>query len=178
MPLTARRLGEWSKDMAPALAVLLTTIIFSAAYDKSIPFSIWLALSQTLLRFLRFASLLCIPLLTLPKIYAFITRKKSAYSASDRAERGIEDQPDQALGFQALSGNRHRPAFWNEVAHDPSTHCRPGSGVISPPTGRPLSTGTSSHNHPDHCACFPPALHPLDARRHGDTIFQPKRSGT
>ncbi len=73
MPLTARKLGDWSKDMAPALAVFLTTIIFSAVYDKSRSFTIWLALSQTALRFLRFAALLCIPLFTLPKIYAFLT---------------------------------------------------------------------------------------------------------
>ena len=114
MPLTARRLGEWAKDMAPSLAVLLTTIIFSAAYDKSIRFSIWLALSQTLLRFLRFASLLCIPLLTLPKIYAFITRKKSPtlLQIEQKGELKISPikhwvfRPFQGIGIGLLFGTK------------------------------------------------------------------------
>jgi hypothetical protein len=104
MPLTARKIGEWSKDMAPALAVLLTTIIFSAAYDKSIPFTIWLALSQTLLRFLRFTSLLCIPLFTLPKIYAFITRKKSATLLQIEQKGSLKISPIKHWVFRPFQG--------------------------------------------------------------------------
>jgi hypothetical protein len=104
MTLTAKKLGNWSKDMAPALAVLLTTIIFSATHDKSIPFTIWLALSQTALRFLRFASLLCIPLFALPKIYAFITRKKSATLLQVEQKGALKISPIKHWVFRPFQG--------------------------------------------------------------------------
>jgi hypothetical protein len=104
VPLTARKMGEWLKDMTPALAVLLTTIIFSAPHGSSIPFTIWLALSQTALRFLRFAFLLCIPLFILPKIYAFVTRRKSATLLQVEQKGPLKISPIKHWVFRPFQG--------------------------------------------------------------------------
>jgi hypothetical protein len=72
------RIHHCLKDMAPALAVLLATVIFSFLYGDSAPPASWQTAYKAPLRFLRFASLLCIPLLALPRIYRFITHKRSA----------------------------------------------------------------------------------------------------
>jgi len=60
--------------MAPALAVLFVTAIFSFVQgDSSL-----LAGCKAPLRFFRFAFILCAPLYALPRIYRFIVRKKSS----------------------------------------------------------------------------------------------------
>jgi hypothetical protein len=80
---------------------LLPTIIFSAAHD---PFTSWLAACQAPLRFLRFTSLLCIPLLALPKIYGFITEKRSATLLQVEPRRRFQVEPVKHWLFRPFQG--------------------------------------------------------------------------
>jgi hypothetical protein len=101
MPLTARKAGRLSKDMVPALAVLLLTIVFSAAHN---PFTSWLAACKAPLRFLRFAFLLCVPLFALPKIYGFVTRKKSATLLQVKHKGELKVGPVKHWVFRPFQG--------------------------------------------------------------------------
>ena len=74
----AQQVRHWSKDMAPALAVLVVTVMFSFFHGDSGLLTSWQAMCKAPLRFLRFALLLCVPLYALPRIYGFIVQKKTA----------------------------------------------------------------------------------------------------
>jgi hypothetical protein len=76
--LTSHKARRWFRDMASALAVLLMTIIFSLFYGDTATLVGWQVLYKAPFRFLRFASLFSVPLFALPKLYGFVTRKKSA----------------------------------------------------------------------------------------------------
>ncbi len=104
MSLTARKTGVWFRDMSPALAVLLLTILFSAVYSDSMRSTSWLAGCQAPFRFLRFTFLLCIPLLALPKLFGFITRKKSAVLFQVERERGFKVEPIKHWVFRPFQG--------------------------------------------------------------------------
>ncbi len=102
--LTAKKVAHWAKDMTPALVVLLPTIVFSAAHGQAVAFTSWLGACQAPLRFLRFASLLCLPLFALPKIYGFITRKKSGALLQVEQKRGLKVEPLKHWVFRPLQG--------------------------------------------------------------------------
>jgi hypothetical protein len=76
--MTTKEALNWPKDMAPALAVLLVTFIFSFIYGDSTLLTNWQAACKAPLRFLRFALVLSLPLYALPKVYRFIVQKKAA----------------------------------------------------------------------------------------------------
>lgn len=63
-------------DVAPALLVLLTNVLFVAFFGSPSFLNAWQGLGKTLLRFFRFTLILCIPLFTTIPIYGFIVEKK------------------------------------------------------------------------------------------------------
>jgi hypothetical protein len=104
MVLSVRTVGNWVKDMAPALAVLLPTVVFSGTPTQAMAFTSWLAAGQAPLRFVRFASFLCIPLFALPKIYGFVTQKKSATLLQVERKRGFRVEPLKHWLFRPFQG--------------------------------------------------------------------------
>jgi hypothetical protein len=100
--------------MAPALAVLLMTVIFSLFYGDTATLVGWQALYKAPLRFLRFTSLFSVPLFVLPKLYGFITRKKSAVllQVEQKGAGKIEPmkhwifRPFQGIGIGLLFGTK------------------------------------------------------------------------
>ncbi len=68
-------LSPWLNALAPALFVLLVTVAFSAFFGDPHLSKGWLAMGRTLLRFFRFAVILCLPLYALVPIYGFIVEK-------------------------------------------------------------------------------------------------------
>jgi hypothetical protein len=75
---------RWSRDMAPALIVLLATIGFSSLEGDFPGLAGWEAACKAPLRFLRFASLLCIPLYAMPRIYGLVIRKSTSFLQVER----------------------------------------------------------------------------------------------
>ena len=104
VPLVARKAADWTKDVIPALAVLLPTVVFSAAQGQAIVLTNWLAACQAPFRFLRFAFLLCLPLFAVPKIYGFVTRKKSAVLLQVEQRRGFKVEPLKHWVFRPFQG--------------------------------------------------------------------------
>jgi hypothetical protein len=104
MSLSMRSIGNWSKDMAPALAVLLPTILLSATQNRSSSFTGWLASCQAPFRFLRFASLLCVSLFVLPGIYRFVTRRKSVILLQVEPNGSFDIEPLKHWVFRPFQG--------------------------------------------------------------------------
>jgi hypothetical protein len=75
---TTKDVLRWPKEMAPALAVLLVTFMFSFVYGDSALLTSWQAACKAPIRFLRFAFILCLPLYALPRAYRFIVQKKAS----------------------------------------------------------------------------------------------------
>jgi len=111
--LTSPKVCSWSRDMAPALAVLLATIGFSSFYSDFPGLPGWQTAFKAPLRFLRFAFLLCLPLYTIPKIYSFITKKSTAFlQVEQKGSLKIEPikhwvfRPFQGIGIGLLFGTK------------------------------------------------------------------------
>jgi hypothetical protein len=100
----AQQLRNWSKDMAPALVVLVVTVIFSFLYGDSTLLTRWQAMWKAPLRFLRFALLLCGPLYALPRIYGFIVQKKTAVLLQIEQGEGLEIHPAKHWIFRPFQG--------------------------------------------------------------------------
>jgi hypothetical protein len=100
--------------MAPVAAVLFVTMASSFFYGDVAQLPGWQIAYKTPLRFLRFASLLCIPLFALPKIYSFITRKKltTLLQVEQKGELRITPikhwvfRPFQGIGIGLLFGTK------------------------------------------------------------------------
>lgn len=102
--LAAHETRRWFRDMAPALAVLLITVVFSLLYGDNAALDRWQTVYKAPLRFLRFAALFSIPLIALPKLYGFITRKKSAVLLQVK-QRGVwKIEPIKHWIFRPLQG--------------------------------------------------------------------------
>jgi hypothetical protein len=102
--LTTKYLSGWSKDMAPALAVLLVTVMFSFSYGDHALLMGWQAAYKVPLRFFRFAFLLCLPLYALPKVYGSIVRKKSVAFVQIEQEEGLTVRPTKHWIFRPFQG--------------------------------------------------------------------------
>ena len=114
MRLTPSKMPQWPKDMAPALAVLIVTMLFSFVSTDSAPLSIVQAVRKVPLRFARFTLFLSIPLLALPRLYSFIVKKKSAGLLRVEQEGRLEirpikhwlSRPFQGIGIGLLFGTK------------------------------------------------------------------------
>jgi hypothetical protein len=111
---TTKDVLGWPKDMVPALAVLLLTVMFSFMYGDSALLTSWQTVCKAPLRFFRFAFLLCLPLYALPRVYRFIIQKKT--SALLQIEQGEKltilpakhwiFRPFQGIGIGLLFGTK------------------------------------------------------------------------
>jgi len=96
--------GNGPKDLVPALAVLLVTVGFSLFYADPAVSTAWQTAGKALLRFLRFAVVLCLPLYALPKIYGFIIRKKRAALLRTEEEGELTIRPARHWIFRPFQG--------------------------------------------------------------------------
>ena len=101
---TTKDVLGWSKEMAPALAVLLVTLIFSFMYGDSALLRSWQVACKAPLRFFRFAFLLCLPLYALPRIYRFIIQKKTSALLQIEEEGGLRILPAKHWIFRPFQG--------------------------------------------------------------------------
>ena len=159
---TTKEALNWPKDMAPALAVLLVTFMFSFMYGDSALLTSWQAACKAPLRFFRFALVLSLPLYALPRVYRFIIQKKASALLQIERGRGADDPAGQALDLPAIPGDRDRATLRHEAAYYPSDNRRTHGRNIPSHTGRPLSIWTPSHDHRDHDFRLSFAIHPLD----------------
>lgn len=112
--LTTKKALNRPKDMAPALAVIVVTVGFSLFYADPAVSTGWQTAGKALLRFLRFAVLLCLPLYALPVIYGFIIRKKAValLQIEEKETTGIRPvkhwifRPFQGIGIGLLFGTK------------------------------------------------------------------------
>jgi hypothetical protein len=75
-PMESSLRHNWSRDMAPAILILLLTAIYATlTADLSLPKS-WVPLVKVSLRFLRFTLFLCFPLYALPAIYSHVVERR------------------------------------------------------------------------------------------------------
>jgi hypothetical protein len=102
--LTKREGLNWPKDMAPALAVLLVTFMFSFLYGDSAVLTSWQAACKAPLRFLRFALVLSLPLYALPGVYRFIIQKKASFLLQIEEEGELRILPAKHWIFRPFQG--------------------------------------------------------------------------
>jgi hypothetical protein len=86
------------------VAVLFATVLFSFFYGDVAPSPGWQNAYKAPLRFLRFAFLLCVPLLALPRIYRFFTRRKSAILLQVEQKRKLKIEPIRHWVFRPFQG--------------------------------------------------------------------------
>jgi hypothetical protein len=102
--LTTKGVASWSKDMAPALAVLLVTVVFSFFYGDVELLTNWQAACMTPLRFFRFAFVLCMPLYALPKLYGIIIQRKGVALLQAETEGVLTIHPAKHWIFRPFQG--------------------------------------------------------------------------
>lgn len=74
--MVKKEIHNWIYNLAPALIVLLISIIYAMLYGDFAPLTKWHVTAwMAPLRFARFAFVLCVPLVALPIIYRFVVRK-------------------------------------------------------------------------------------------------------
>ncbi len=74
--MVKKEIHNWIYNLAPALIVLLISIIYAMLYGDFAPLTKWHVTAwMAPLRFARFTFVLCIPLVALPTIYRFVVRK-------------------------------------------------------------------------------------------------------
>ncbi len=101
---TTKDILGWSKDMVPALAVLLVTFMFSFMYGDSAFLTSWQAAYKAPLRFFRFAFLLCLPLYAVPSLYRFIVQKKASALLQTEEEGELRILPAKHWIFRPFQG--------------------------------------------------------------------------
>ena len=73
--ITGKGVLRLSKEISPALTVLFFSILFSYFFDSFAPITGGEVLLRALIRFIRFALLLCLPLYVLLPIYRFVVAR-------------------------------------------------------------------------------------------------------
>lgn len=69
------RIHHLSKEISPALVVLLFTFLFSEFFSGLSPIKGWELIHRISFRFFRFTLLLCLPLYALSPIYSFVVKR-------------------------------------------------------------------------------------------------------
>ena len=110
VPFTKRSLYQLSKEISPALAVLLFSISLSYFLDSFTTAKGWEVISRGLFRFIRFTLLLCLPLCVLLPVCAFVVVKmrENLLQTENKQERCINPmkhwifRPFQGIGIGLL----------------------------------------------------------------------------
>jgi len=107
-------LRDWTKDMAPALLVLLLSAIFSIFIVNLTFAKGWLGIYNLCSRFLRFTLFLCLPLYLCQHIYNFIVSRMRGRLLQVEV-KGVGDinhikhwvfRPFQGIGIELLFGTK------------------------------------------------------------------------
>lgn len=102
--ITGKGVLRLSKEISPALTVLFFSILFSYFFDSLTPITGREVLLRALIRFVRFALLLCLPLYVLLPIYRFVVTRmrETLLLTGKRLEPGLH--PVKHWFFRPLQG--------------------------------------------------------------------------
>jgi hypothetical protein len=108
-----RQIRGWIWDMSPALVVVSATILFSTLFGDG-ALRGWREAARSLIRFLRFSLILCLPLYALPSIFRMITNRLGSVLLVVDKVRGREVsssthwlfRPFQGIGIGFLFGSK------------------------------------------------------------------------
>jgi hypothetical protein len=108
--ITGKDFLHLSKEISPALTVLFFSILFSYFFDRFTPIKGWEVITRALIRFIRFALPLCLPLYVLLPIYRFVVGRMSErlLQAEKRGEPSLHPikhwifRPFQGIGIGLL----------------------------------------------------------------------------
>lgn len=99
------RVLNWTKDMAPALTVLVLSLAGAAFYGDFAPLTKWQSdVWMTLFRFLRFSIILFLPVLILPKVYNFIILKFKKFLIRVEQKDELKLMPFKHWIFRPMQG--------------------------------------------------------------------------
>ncbi len=104
LPVARRSEYRLSKEISPALAVLLFAIFFSVFLDKFPLIQGWEVIYRALLRFLRLTILLCFPLYVLSRIYSFVVGKMRGRLLQTEKIQELRIHPMKHWIFRPLQG--------------------------------------------------------------------------
>ena len=110
LQITGRGVLRLSKEISPALTVLIFSILFSYFFDSLTPIKGWEVPLRAFIRFIRFALLLCLPLYILLPIYRFVIARmrEKLLQAENRRDPCIHPikhwifRPFQGIGIGLL----------------------------------------------------------------------------
>ncbi len=102
--MTSDKARHWLRDTYPVAAVLLVTIAIPFFYGELAPTPGWWLACKAPFRFLRFASILCVPLFALPAIYNVFIRRKSTILLRVERTRGFNIEPVRHWLFRPFQG--------------------------------------------------------------------------
>jgi hypothetical protein len=103
--VTRKETLNWLKDMAPALAVLLLSLAGAFFYGDFAPLTKWKSDAWMVpFRFVRFAVILCLPILIVTKIYFFIIRKMAASLIQLDVKQDKKIKPFKHWLFRPMQG--------------------------------------------------------------------------
>ncbi len=102
--MASDKVRRWLRGMSPVAVVLCATVVFSFFHGDVAPFTNWHNAYAAPLRFVRFASLLCIPLFALPGIYRFFTRRKANSLLQVERKRELKIEPVKHWVFRPFQG--------------------------------------------------------------------------
>jgi hypothetical protein len=102
--LTGKGLLGLSREISPALAVLFFSVLFSYFLDRSTPSTGREVLLRALVRFVRFALPLCLPLYILFPIYRFVVGRMSKKLVETGKKQGGMIHPIKHWIFRPLQG--------------------------------------------------------------------------
>jgi len=102
--ITKKEALSLSKEISPALAVLLFSILFSYFFDRFTTIKGWGVLFMVLIRFTRFAVPLCFPLYFLLPIYRFVVGRMRERLVQTDKKRESYLHPIRHWVFRPLQG--------------------------------------------------------------------------
>ncbi len=102
--ITGKGVLHLAKEISPALAVLVFSILFSYFFESSTPVKGWGVLLRGLIRFIRFALPLCLPLFVLLPMYRLVVARMRERLVQTENRREVCIRPVKHWIFRPLQG--------------------------------------------------------------------------
>ncbi len=102
--ITGKGVLHLSKEISPALAVLFFSVLFSYFLDSSTPITGREVLLRALVRFIRFALPLCLPLYVLLPVYRFVVTRMREKLLQTEKKQETSIHPIKHWIFRPLQG--------------------------------------------------------------------------
>jgi hypothetical protein len=102
--ITGKGFLNLSREISPALSVLFFSILYSYFFDSFTPIKGWEVLLRVLIRFIRFALPLCLPLYALLPIYRFVVARMREKLLQTEKKREPNLHPIKHWIFRPLQG--------------------------------------------------------------------------